>query len=406
MLNVDFTQLCKEWDYKKNKLNPNCFTSYSNKKVWWRCKKYNHSWSAQIESRTKLKTGCPYCSNQKAMKGFNSLHDKAPDLCKEWNYEKNKEISPDFFTKGSGAKVWWKCFKNHEWKAIIKSRVFGNGCPYCSNKKVLAGYNDLTTTHPDLCKEWNHEKNKIKPIEVSFGSDKKVFWTCKKHNHVWETAIKNRACHKNSCPFCSGHKVLLGFNDLTTTHPNLCKEWNCEKNKEIQLEKISAGSNKRVWWKCSKNHEWLVSVLNRTHKDSECPECQIGRQISNVEKRLKERLCDYFNVLKNKRIYGNKKHFDVDIILEKKIIIEYDGSYWHKNKEDKDIKKNELLNALGYRVIRIRQYPLNKTSDKDIVVKGNHTNKTVDKYIDLFFEKMTKAIEKEMDIDDIKYKRQ
>jgi hypothetical protein len=59
------------------------------------------------------------------------------------------------FSAGSIVKVWWQCPEGHEWQAVIRDRVAGNGCPFCSGKKILVGYNDLATVRPELVKEWS-----------------------------------------------------------------------------------------------------------------------------------------------------------------------------------------------------------------------------------------------------------
>ena len=49
----------------------------------------------------------------------------------------------------------------------------GLGCPYCSGRKVLAGYNDLATTHPDIAAMWHPCMNKrLKPTGVQTVSRK------------------------------------------------------------------------------------------------------------------------------------------------------------------------------------------------------------------------------------------
>ena len=64
-------------------------------------------------------------------------------LMAEWNWEKNIEhgFDPHKLTCGSGRKVWWECSKGHVWLATIRHKSNGTKCPYCSNKKVLCGYN-------------------------------------------------------------------------------------------------------------------------------------------------------------------------------------------------------------------------------------------------------------------------
>ncbi|MCX7615616.1 MAG: zinc-ribbon domain-containing protein, partial [Clostridiales bacterium] len=81
-------------------------------------------------------------------------------MAAEWDYDKNGNLRPEHFTGGSNKKVWWKCKLGHSWQANIHNRVFHNvNCPYCTNKKVWQGFNDIVTTHPDVAAEWDYEKN-------------------------------------------------------------------------------------------------------------------------------------------------------------------------------------------------------------------------------------------------------
>ena len=44
-----------------------------------------------------------------------------------------------------------------EFERVINEMIKDGSCPYCENKKVLVGYNDLKTTHPNIAKEWGIE---------------------------------------------------------------------------------------------------------------------------------------------------------------------------------------------------------------------------------------------------------
>ena len=115
-------------------------------------------------------------------------------LMSEWDFEKNLEYSPYKIMLGSGKKIWWKCEKGHSWYCTPNSRTNtnGTGCPYCSNHRVISGYNDLYTLRPDLAKEWHPSKNaEISPTQVSVGSNKKAWWICK-NNHEYQAKIANR----------------------------------------------------------------------------------------------------------------------------------------------------------------------------------------------------------------------
>ena len=89
----------------------------------------------------------------------NSLEKLYPVLIKEWDREQNNGLKPDQVSIGSHKKVHWKCAKGHKYEADIKHRVNGTGCPYCANKKVLAGFNDLATLLPELAKQWDYDNN-------------------------------------------------------------------------------------------------------------------------------------------------------------------------------------------------------------------------------------------------------
>lgn len=99
----------------------------------------------------------------------------------------------------------------------------GNGCGVCDGKQVLKGCNDLATTHDYLAKEWHRTKNcELTPYDITQGSAKKIWWRCREHGHEWEAAVKDRV-EGNGCPYCSNKKVLKGFNDIATTHPQYIK---------------------------------------------------------------------------------------------------------------------------------------------------------------------------------------
>ena len=77
-----------------------------------------------------------------------TLATEYPNIANEWHPSKNGAITPDLVAPKSGKKVWWKCSLGHEWETAVSNRSKGAGCPYCSNYKAWAGYNDLATVNP------------------------------------------------------------------------------------------------------------------------------------------------------------------------------------------------------------------------------------------------------------------
>ena len=181
----------------------------------------------------------------------------------------------------SNLKVWWICKKGHSWEAIVESRATGCGCPYCAGRLAIPGVNDLSTTNPELANEWDFSKNKkLSPKDVMANSHNKVWWKCAK-GHCWEAAIYARK-NGNGCPYCSGKIAITGINDLSTLRPDVVKEWNYQRN-TITPEKITVSSGRKVWWKCSRGHEWQTSIANRTLHNSGCPSCNRCKRTKNID---------------------------------------------------------------------------------------------------------------------------
>lgn len=271
-------KLASEWDYEKNNgLTPMDVLPNTAKKIWWKCKN-GHEWQATVNSRTR-DSGCPYCSGRYAIKGETDLRTVNPVLAKEWNYEKNNELTPMDVLPCSNKKVWWRCNQGHEWQAIIGNRIKGHGCPYCAGQKAVTGKNDLQTANPLLVDEWDFEKNNgLTPMDVMPYSDKKVWWRCQK-GHEWQAVIKSRS-KGHGCPYCSGRYAIKGETDLQTVNPKLASEWDYERNNGLTPTDVLPSSNKKVWWICRQGHKWQALINNRD-KGRGCPECAKQKRMKN-----------------------------------------------------------------------------------------------------------------------------
>jgi hypothetical protein len=248
--------------------NPAEYSAGSHLKVTWKCR-LEHRWSAPIKSRTLQNSGCPSCSGRRVLSGFNDLKTLNPEIAEQafgWD--------PTTVTVASNRTLEWKCRKGHIWNASVASRTVGGrksegyGCPYCSGKRVAVGFNDLQTRFPLIASEadgWDPEK-------ITGGSKRKLNWKCNK-GHSWIAAVVDRTgVNSSGCPYCSNQKVLQGFNDLATTHPELSTELVSE-----DPTKIIAGTNRKVKWKCPEGHQWSATVHSRSNSKAGrgCPTCAI-----------------------------------------------------------------------------------------------------------------------------------
>jgi hypothetical protein len=301
-LEFRFPDVAKSWDYNKNELTPDQVAHGTHTKFWWKCQ-VGHSWEASAFGRTNGGNNCPYCGGKKILKGYNDFPTLHPIIAKEWDYSKNTK-DPSTLGGKSHYVAYWRCPKGHSYDAAIKRRTLAKmQCPVCSNMRVLAGYNDIATTHPHLLKEWDYEKNLVLPTEVIAGSNKSYWWKCQKAGHEWKTKLIYRTISLANCPECGNANTSL-------------------------VEKM-----------------FRAALINST-------------ELTNPSKDP-VKLPSSLNVGGIVTVDGTAELKDGT-----KVIFEFDGEYWHgtrspnKNAIQQDIDKTNEFLSKGYMVIRVREKPL------------------------------------------------
>ena len=135
--------------------------------------------------------------------------------------------------------------------------------------------NSLQSLYPEIAKEWHSVKNgRITPEYVNAHTHKKFWWFCPL-GHEYDMPVKDRVEKGARCPFCSGHRILPGFNDLQTKRPEIAKMWDYSLNEDLEPSGVMEFSNKKVWWKCDKGHSYQRLISAQTAKTSECPICKM-----------------------------------------------------------------------------------------------------------------------------------
>lgn len=140
----------------------------------------------------------------------------------------------------------------------------------------------LIDTHADLVLNyWDWDKNQIEglsPYTLTYGSTKRSHWVCDL-GHSWQ-AITQSVTSGHGCPVCAGKVVLIGFNDIETTSPELLPLWDYELNnlQGVHPTNISARSNIEVAWRCRKLHRWVAPVYSISRRNV-CPYCSGKRVI-------------------------------------------------------------------------------------------------------------------------------
>lgn len=420
-------ELCEtEWHYEKNRddlgLFPEDVTYGMRKKVWWKCPKTcqngcQHVYPMEISNKIGKKYGCTWPGCNRTPRHFcfhESLAGKFPQICEEWNYEKNKGLKdaygilrerPEQNLSTANISVWWKCKKiclcgkNHEWRTEIYNRTKdGKNCRYCCGyyhtphcyQTSFAGIyknlaeewcNDKNIIENDRLAEWLNKKigDEMTPGDFTPKSNEEVWWECYNVfecgcSHIWRTGICDRA-NGDNCPYCCfPPQKICKHNSLKYLRPDLMKEWDFETNnkKDFHPEKLSLHSRDEVYWICAKNknHKWITSIDHRTRKNNAtgCPFCK---------HKTESKLLDWFIKtfpdieIKSQIKFGWCKNTETNsylpfdfVIEEHKLIIELDGpqhfkqvSNWksHELTQKIDKYKMKCANENNYTVIRLLQ---------------------------------------------------
>lgn len=226
-------------------------------------------------------------------------------------------------------------------------------------RRLVVGSNDLQTRRPDIADSW-HPNNAITPSQIAYCSAKKALWLCKK-SHVWEASVASRTRMGSGCPYCGGYKAIPGENDLATLHPLLILEWSTSNTRPPQ--EYLPKSDKKVWWICTREHEWQATVSNRTARNpTGCPFC-VDRHFPFIERALADAVTSLGLIV--------MPHFDtglvglrgqkvvVDLYIpELNLCVEHDGRVYHQARVEADTRKSVTLLAGGFNLIRVREHGL------------------------------------------------
>jgi hypothetical protein len=289
------------------------------------------------------------------------LVSENPRLLAEWHPTRNRNITPYDATQGSGKKVWWKCEKGHEWEATVYNRSNGTGCPFCSGKRACID-NSLQTLRPDLAKEWYVVKNgKLTTNCVTPNFTKKVWWKCDECNNVWEMRIHSRS-RGAGCPECRKLKRANAYRknqikkkgSLLDNNPELSKQWHPIKNGGLTPESVTSGSGEKVWWCCEMGHEWkaVIASVSKSNNGG-CPVCYREYQTSFQEQAIYLYMKSVFSDVINRYKFDGK---EIDIFIPRlKFGVEYRGFYYHKNRENKNSRKDSYIINKGVHLLIIKE---------------------------------------------------
>ena len=161
--------------------------------------------------------------------------------------------------------------------------------------------------------------------------------------------------------------------------PELAAEWHPDENGDLTPADVRPRGKWLVWWRCRFGHEWEALVAPRAVGIG-CPKCSIIG-ISERQTRLEYELAAAGLPVQHDhpRIsVEGRRPVQVDIAIPPlRVIVEYDGSYYHANKLRADRIQTSALESAGWTVLRVREEPLPDLGGNEIFVKSTDSIKSV-----------------------------
>ena len=208
-----------------------------------------------------------------------------PLLAAEWDIVRNGPV-PDtvqdvewwMCDHSVNDRVWWKCKHDHRYRMTVKDRLAGGKCPHCNNKFniVVAGENDLATTHPFLIKYWNYDKNSMLPSQISGLYKRAVWWKCD-NNHVHADAVIDKVAYYKSGFLCQICISLIDNREALEKKWRQCgseimKHWDHLRN-FVDPSHVRPADGQLFWWVCDNGHSFRATIMEWMSESSPCCIC-------------------------------------------------------------------------------------------------------------------------------------
>lgn len=359
------------WDHDRN--DPNILatvTVLARQAVWWRCPTCSVGFQRSVNDMARNgRPDCPECSKRRGLEFEREREywsavpvSEMPELLARWADEADPRTAMVY---QPGSRRRFRCEYGHFDTRDPLSYLRG-GCTSCNAAATRADQSNprLAAASPEIAEQWHPSKNAPRtPESVPASSKRRVRWRDPRCGHEWVATVVSRDKYdRYRCPQC---RTVLG--SLAYTFPDLAAEWSDENPLSAWHVRPFGKLEFLPTWQCTNDHShvWAALLTSRS-TGAGCPECRTHGK-SKVE-------VDHHKAAE--RAFGNAKSgaivradefkrrpaWTVDILVPDSdstgLVIEYDGAYWHADKPEIDRHKTMDLLSAGYRVARLREYPL------------------------------------------------
>lgn len=215
--------------------------------------------------------------------------------------------------KGTNKKIDCRCkVCNYSW-ATDAQQLYNHGCPSCAGvvKTPEMYYEEVEEKFPnqyEFLTEYTAVYNDITVRNKNCG-------------HEFTSRAVNILRGECKCPYCNGKKILVGFNDLWTTRPDIARML---VNPDDGY-KYTYNSGKKLEWKCLDcNTSYIKAVYDVVNNGLRCVHCSdnfpIGEKIIHA-------LLKYLDIdfeYQKKFDWSSNRKYDF-YINDKNLIVEVNG---------------------------------------------------------------------------------
>lgn len=163
------------------------------------CLKHGIEWSVSPFNLLQHSNGCIECQKEAHAKHIKSVTKTHEQFLNDVE-ALNTGIKPLGIYKNSKSAMKFKCKNGHVWENTPHEILAGYGCPYCAGNKLIKGFNDMWTTHPDIARML---LNKDDGYKFSVGSHKKLDFVCPDCGKIKKISPHQIKSYGFSCPICS-----------------------------------------------------------------------------------------------------------------------------------------------------------------------------------------------------------
>jgi hypothetical protein len=334
-------------------------TDRTRRAAWWRCPECALSFQARVMDMF-ARPICPDCGERRRTE------------CAA-----QSDGDPTTVMAGDNCARSFRCTNGHYTTATPRT-FLDNGCPTCQGQdaraiKAEAAIEEVLAegTHverlamnPEIAEQWHPTRNgSERAADRSPGSRRFVWWREAGCGHEWQASPADREKGQRlRCPEC---RTIL--DSLAYHHPDIAAQWSPDNPRNPWYVRPNGQLPFLPEWVCpiDPTHKWRATTSARVN-GADCPMCR-GTGKSRVEllyfEAVRSAFGEAFSGLAMRSPAFTKRSVwvpDVTVNLPngRRLLVEYDGSYWHMEKGDIDLDKSRDLLAAGALVVRLREMPL------------------------------------------------